>query len=67
MPIPTALLPFLIKAIPHVIGAYKRLRERNPDITDDEVFRLLQADADKIIDRADAWLAEHPEKGSENP
>lgn len=65
MPLPATLLPFLIKAIPQIIGAYKRLRERNPDITDDEVFRLLQQDADKIIDRADAWLAEHPEKPEE--
>ena len=59
MPIPATLLPFLIKAIPTIIGAYKQLRQRNPDVTDEQIFALLQADAERIIDRGEVWLSEH--------
>lgn len=61
MPVPATLLPFVVKAIPIIIGAWKQLKERNPDVTDEEIIMLLQSDAQRIIDRGEAWLAEHPE------
>lgn len=60
MALPLAtLVPFIVKAIPDIIRAYKRLREERPHATDEEIFKLVQDRAEAIITRGQAWLDEH--------
>lgn len=57
------LLRLLNSALPVLIALYKQLRDANPNdpaMTDDFIVELLRTDSQRVVDKANEWLAAHP-------
>lgn len=61
MPVPAALLPFLVKAIPTILRTFQSLRARHADATDEQVFAMVADQIKRGLAKGEAWLDAHPE------
>jgi hypothetical protein len=59
-------LQILNTVLPSVIALYREVRDQSPPgsvaLTDQQIIDLLEEDSQALVDKADAWLAAHPEE-----